>query len=60
MACCGRSTGLGRVARVPLPGHGTEGFKARNHRHPSGDLTDKECLDCHAAGRGPEDTQVTP
>ena len=40
--------------------HGPEGFKARNVRHPSGELTDKECLDCHAAGRGPEDTQVTP
>jgi hypothetical protein len=40
--------------------HGPEGFKARNHRHPSGDLTVKERLDCHAARRGPEDTQVTP
>jgi Cytochrome c554 and c-prime len=40
--------------------HGPEGFKARNQRHPSGDLTDKQCLACHAAGRGPEDTQVTP
>ena len=40
--------------------HGPQGFKARNQRHPSGELTDKECLDCHAAGRGPENTQVTP
>lgn len=34
--------------------HGPEGFKARNQRHPSGKLTDTECLLCHAAGRGPE------
>jgi hypothetical protein len=33
--------------------HGPEGFKARNQRHPSGQLTDTECLLCHAAGRGP-------
>ncbi len=34
--------------------HGPDGFKARNERHPSGLLTDQECLECHAAGRGPE------
>ena len=39
---------------VCLTCHGPEGFKARNLRHPSGALTDKECLDCHQAGRGPE------
>ncbi len=50
------------LANLPncLTCHGPEGFKARNQRHPSGVLTDNECLDCHAAGRGPEDTQVTP
>jgi hypothetical protein len=58
MAYCGGSTGSGTVARVPHASHGPEGFKARNHRHPSGDL--RECLDCRAAGRGAEDTQVTP
>jgi hypothetical protein len=34
--------------------HGPDGFKARNERHPSGPLTDQECLLCHAAGRGPQ------
>lgn len=37
--------------------HGPDGFKARNQRHPAGILTDQECLQCHAAGRGPE--QIT-
>lgn len=40
--------------------HGPEGFKARNQRHPVV-TEDEACLDCHAAGRGPEaDTTVTP
>jgi predicted CXXCH cytochrome family protein len=34
--------------------HGPDGFKARNQRHPTGLLTDQECLLCHAEGRGPE------
>jgi hypothetical protein len=34
--------------------HGPDGFKARNERHPSGVLTDQECLLCHALGRGPD------
>ena len=34
--------------------HGADGFKSRNERHPSGTLTDQECLACHAAGRGPD------
>ena len=34
--------------------HGPDGFKARNERHPAGTLTDQECLECHAAGRGPQ------
>lgn len=34
--------------------HGPEGFKARNQRHPEV-TSDEPCLDCHAAGRGPED-----
>jgi hypothetical protein len=34
--------------------HGPEGFMARNLRHPSGALTDAECLGCHEAGRGPD------
>jgi Cytochrome c554 and c-prime len=34
--------------------HGPDGFKARNERHPAGLLTDQECLQCHAAGRGPQ------
>jgi hypothetical protein len=34
--------------------HGPDGFKARNERHPSGTLTDQECLLCHALGRGPQ------
>ncbi|MEI7745549.1 MAG: hypothetical protein WCK58_17570, partial [Chloroflexota bacterium] len=33
--------------------HGSEGFKARNLRHPDTTTDDKECLLCHAAGRGP-------
>jgi hypothetical protein len=33
--------------------HGEDGFKARNQRHPA-DLPDESCMDCHAAGRGPE------
>lgn len=38
--------------------HGPEGFKARNLRHPV--VSDDEaCLECHAAGRGPEDDQVS-
>lgn len=37
--------------------HGPDGFKARNQRHPAGTLTDQECLQCHAAGRGP--AQIT-
>jgi predicted CXXCH cytochrome family protein len=48
------------VVQHPLDGipacltcHGPEGFKARNVRHPSGALTDQQCLECHAAGRGP-------
>lgn len=36
--------------------HGPEGFKARNQRHPEGLLTDQECLQCHAAGRGPAES----
>ena len=34
--------------------HGPDGFKARNQRHPTVE-GDASCLDCHAAGRGPED-----
>ena len=47
------------LANLPpcLTCHGPDGFKARNERHPSGLLTDQECLQCHAAGRGPE--QIT-
>jgi hypothetical protein len=33
--------------------HGPDGFKARSQRHPTGLLTDQECLECHSAGRGP-------
>lgn len=33
--------------------HGPDGFKARSERHPTGVLTDQECLQCHAQGRGP-------
>lgn len=32
--------------------HGPEGFKARNQRHPV--VPEDRCLDCHAAGRGPD------
>lgn len=32
--------------------HGPEGFKARNQRHPV--VPEERCLDCHAAGRGPD------
>lgn len=50
------------LANLPscLTCHGPEGFKARNERHPSGALTDQQCLECHAAGRGPEASQVIP
>jgi len=40
--------------------HGPEGFKARNQRHPDGALTDQQCLQCHAAGRGPDEPLVAP
>ena len=44
--------------------HGPEGFKARNQRHPEGSKDDNKCLECHAAGRGPAESQapqaVTP
>jgi Cytochrome c554 and c-prime len=43
--------------------HGPEGFKTRNQRHPAGSEDDTRCLECHAAGRGPEDSrpnQVSP
>lgn len=40
--------------------HGPAGFKARNVRHPAGELTDQQCLDCHGPGRGPAPSQVTP
>lgn len=33
--------------------HGSEGFKARDQRHPEGTVDDARCLECHAAGRGP-------
>lgn len=36
--------------------HGPEGFKARAERHPDTATTDQQCLLCHAAGRGPEET----
>jgi hypothetical protein len=39
--------------------HGPEGFKARNQRHPVVEA-DEACLDCHAAGRGPDDDEVSP
>jgi hypothetical protein len=39
--------------------HGPEGFKARNQRHPVV-AGDEACLDCHAAGRGPEDPGTEP
>ncbi len=44
------------LANLPpcLTCHGPDGFKARNERHPSGLLTDQECLQCHEAGRGPQ------
>jgi hypothetical protein len=47
------------LANLPpcLTCHGPDGFKARNERHPSGLLTDQECLQCHVAGRGPQ--QIT-
>ena len=35
--------------------HGPEGFKTRNQRHPAGSEDDKRCLECHAAGRGPDE-----
>jgi len=40
--------------------HGPEGFKARNQRHPAGTQDDKRCLECHAAGRGPAQTDGEP
>ena len=40
--------------------HGPDGFKARNERHPTGLLTDQECLKCHGAGRGPEQLVLPP
>ncbi len=48
------------LANLPpcLTCHGPDGFKARNERHPSGMLTDQECLQCHEAGRGPEQLTV--
>ncbi len=51
------------LANLPpcLTCHGPDGFKARNERHPSGPLTDNECLQCHQAGRGPQQlTLPTP
>jgi len=49
------------LANLPpcLTCHGPEGFKARNQRHPAGSSDDKPCLDCHAAGRGPEEDQAS-
>lgn len=40
--------------------HGPEGFKTRNIRHPEDNGDDKQCLLCHAAGRGPneDDTEA--
>lgn len=35
--------------------HGSDGFKARNQRHPEVTADDRTCLLCHAAGRGPTD-----
>ena len=48
------------LANLPpcLTCHGPDGFKARNERHPTGLLTDQECLQCHAAGRGPDQLTV--
>jgi hypothetical protein len=37
--------------------HGTDGFKARNQRHPAGSEDDDRCLECHAAGRGPAERE---
>jgi len=50
------------LAKLPpcLTCHGPEGFKQRNQRHPAGTNDDRECLECHAAGRGPADDQVSP
>lgn len=50
------------LANLPpcLTCHGPAGFKARNVRHPAGQLTDQQCLDCHGPGRGPENLQVSP
>jgi len=47
--------------RLPpcLTCHGPEGFKQRNQRHPAGTSDDSLCLDCHAAGRGPDDEPGT-
>jgi hypothetical protein len=40
------------LANLPacLNCHDIDGFKARNLRHPSGALTDAQCLGCHEAG----------
>lgn len=45
--------------------HGPEGFKSRNIRHPEDTGDDRQCLQCHAAGRGPSEDEdaeavVTP
>lgn len=50
------------LANLPpcLTCHGPEGFKARNQRHPSGSIDDQACLDCHAAGRGPDASLMAP
>lgn len=37
--------------------HGPEGFKARNQRHPTTATSDKVCLSCHLAGRGPDENE---
>jgi hypothetical protein len=39
--------------------HGPAGFKARNQRHPAIQADDKLCLECHAAGRGPAEDQLS-
>jgi hypothetical protein len=40
--------------------HGPAGFKARNVRHPLAASSDKACLECHAAGRGPDADRTPP
>ena len=37
--------------------HGPEGFKTRNQRHPAGSEDDRRCLECHAEGRGPAESE---